>query len=188
MRVISRLVVAGSVLAAAGCSAPSGIGRLADPSPSAAAAPAKSPAVLNAACPVLGAAELRGELSDPSAYDAVEAPAQNGTYSKYYRCEYRRAGTTTAVAELTVGIAKIAVPADEIAFAERSCTAAGAVSIPGVGDGAMTCRDSYGNTVVVVVKISHGQTRVAFLGIVEHPADPDPHSFESLAQLMAQRL
>ncbi|WP_144023987.1 hypothetical protein [Amycolatopsis keratiniphila] len=158
------------------------------PSPS--WAPVVSPEVVSAACGFLGADELQRALESKAAYRSVEEKPVEGQRSVAYGCEFSRVDDGSGVGSLMVTAIKgEAAPESALAVAEQNCLGEGqAQPLAGAGEVAMWCRSEELDTLVVTVKRSHGEVRIAHLTLAGSPMAANIPGYGSLARLLGGRL
>ncbi|WYW16090.1 hypothetical protein LCL61_11060 [Amycolatopsis coloradensis] len=164
------------------------VGSVSAPSPS--WDPVVSPEVVSAACGFLGADELQRALESKAAYRSVEEKPVEGERSVAYGCEFSRVDDGSGVGSLMVTAIKgEAAPESALAVAEQNCLGEGqAQPLAGAGEAAMWCRSEDLDTLVVTVKRSHGEVRIAHLTLAGSPMAANIPGYASLARLLGGRL
>ncbi|WP_143105055.1 hypothetical protein [Amycolatopsis regifaucium] len=158
--------------------------------PSSTWTPVISPELISAACGFLGADELQRILESKAAYRSVEEKPLEGQRSIAYGCEFSRVDDGSGVGSLMVTAIKGEVaPGSALAVAEQNCLSEGqAQPLAGAGEAAMWCRNEDLDTLVVTVKRSHGEVRIAHLTLAGSPMAANIPGYASLARLLGGRL
>jgi hypothetical protein len=136
--------------------------------------PAVSPDKLSAACPLLDGNELGKTANDflkAMEFTSTEgAPKQQGKVVDY-TCVYKHSADEAELGELTVtALSGPVTPQAALKATEKGC-AGKATPLDGAGDAAMSCTTPENDTLVITLKRSHGEVRMAAVSVVSQLDD-----------------
>jgi hypothetical protein len=192
MRLSRRFIAVAFVAsAAAGCSN-GGSGAIVAAPPTASSpppapfVPAASPPHLSAACPFLAPAEIAKLLDDTAVYTSREQPPRHQGRFTVYNCAYHLADVpNTRGGTLSVGSApSLLSPQQALQLFRKYC----ADDVQTLYEAAMYCMNPHNNTEIMVVKPSHGETRIAQLTLQNPPDGTMRDKYTTLIKTVEDRL
>ncbi|MDQ7807919.1 hypothetical protein Q5425_29635 [Amycolatopsis sp. A133] len=145
-----------------------------------------SPAILSAACPFLGTAELQQLLGTSEDIIATEQPPDPAfATGTTFQCRYEGKYVHPWLADLWIISDAATQPAEALEKSKQDCSEP-ATAIPGAGEAAYFCdRTGPGEAeMVVTAKRNHGRTRLAVAYVVKHRSEV----YAGLAKLLGERL